>query len=175
MRWDGDHNGDVWPRRAVAALFDLAGLCPEVGVGMGVPRPPIRLVGDAASPRLVAVAQPGRDFAAEMRRYASDQAPLLNRVGGYIFADRSPSCGLSGVKVFNERGEWRRTGRGVHAAAVVAAYPDLPVVDAETLADEEQLLEFATAVIRHVAPAADNGSVRAMIARILEDAAQPQP
>ena len=167
VRWDGDHSGDVWPRLAASALFELVGICPEVGIGMGVPRQPIQLVGDATSPRAVAVAEPVRDFTVQLRHYAQRQAALIDSVSGYIFADRSPSCGLAGVKVFDAHGSWRRTGRGVFAAAVVAARPELPVVNAEALADERNLLTFAVAVIRHAAPDAAKADVLTLIERTL--------
>lgn len=176
VRWDGNHNGDVWPRQAVGALFTLVGVCPEVGIGMGVPREPIRLIGDAAKPRAVAVAASEQDFTARLQRYAKQQASLIGGVSGYIFADRSPSCGLAGVKVFDVQGNWRRSGRGIFAAAVVAAHPHLPVADAETLADEQTLMRFASAVIRHAAPATAMAEVRAMIGDTLSglDGSKPR-
>ena len=147
VRWNGEHNGDVWPRHRLEKLFTLVGLCPEVGIGMGVPRAPIQLVGDASAPHAVAVDDPGSDYTDRLRRYAREVTPTLDGVHGYIFADRSPSCGLAGVKVFAVGGSYRRVGRGIYAAAVTSGYPDLPAVDAETLCDEAVLLDFAIAVL----------------------------
>ena len=143
VRWDGDHNGDVWPRQIVARLFDLVGLCPEVGVGMGVPRSPIRLEGDALKPRAVG---PSGDYTARLGDYARQVSPAIADVAGYIFADRSPSCGLRGVKVYAADGSFRRVGRGIYAAAVLAEHPTLPAVDAETLQDAAVLHDFVAAV-----------------------------
>ncbi len=157
VRWDGDHNGETWPRRTLERLFTLVGICPEVGIGMGVPREPIQLIGEMPNPRAVAVADPGLDYTARLVGYVRSVASTLDRVDGYIFADHSPSCGLKGVKVFGQGG-YRRIGRGIYAAAVVAAHPTLPVVDAETLVDEEALLDFAAAVVAHRAA---SGSVPA--------------
>ena len=177
VRWDGDHNGDTWPRRIVEQLFELVGICPEVGVGLGVPRPPIRLVGSALAPRAVAVEGPDCDLTARLQDYADRVAGTLAEVDGYVFADRSPSCGLAGVKVFGADGRWRRVGRGVFAAAVRAAHPTLPVVDAETLRDRATLLNFACAVAARRAatraqspPAAD--AERTRITRLLDAAAR---
>ncbi len=147
VRWNGEHNGDVWPRHRVEQLFTLVGLCPEVGIGMGVPRDPIRLVGEASAPRVVAVENPQLDYTDGLQAYARDVASTLDGVHGYIFADRSPSCGLAGVKVYDTDGSFRRVGQGVYAAAVLADHPDIPAVDAETLADENVLLDFAVAVV----------------------------
>ena len=147
VRWNGEHNGDTWPRQRLEKLFTLVGICPEVGIGMGVPRDPIQLMGGASAPRVVAVDDPNHDYTHRLKGYASEVGGVLDDVHGYIFADRSPSCGLAGVKVFAEDGSFERVGRGVYAAAVVASYPDLPVVDAETLDDDEVLLDFVLAVL----------------------------
>ena len=146
VRWDGDDNGDVWPREVVARLFHCVGLCPEVGIGMGVPRPPIQLAGDPAAPRAVGVDDPSSDYTDRLAGYAHRMAATLNGVSGYVFADRSPSCGLAGVKVYDVAGRYRRLGRGVYAAAVLADRPDLPAVDAETLNCRAVLIDFAIAV-----------------------------
>ena len=114
---------------------------------MGAPRDPIELVGDATAPRVIALDDPNLDYTDRLKGYVSEVGAVLDHVHGYIFADRSPSCGLAGVKVFAEDGSFERVGRGVFAAAVLAGYPDLPVVDAETLDDEEVLLDFVLAVL----------------------------
>lgn len=149
VRWDGDDNGDVWPREAVARLFHCVGLCPEVGIGLGVPRPPIQLAGDPNAPRAVKVDDPATDYTDRLAGYARRMATTLNGVAGYIFADRSPSCGLSVVKVYDEAGAYRRVGRGVYAAAVLASRPGLPAVDAETLNCRDVLIDFALAVVAY--------------------------
>ena len=137
----------------------MVGICPEVGIGMGVPRDPIQLVGGASALRVVAVDDPNRDYTERLKGYASIVSAVLDNVHGYVFADRSPSCGLTGVKVFTEDGSFERVGRGVYAAAVVGGYPHLPVVDAETLDDDGVLLDFVLAVltVSGVAPEPDDG------------------
>ena len=176
VRWDGDHNGDVWPRRVVRRLFDLVGICPEVGIGLGVPRAPIRLVGEASSPRAELMERAPSDITAQLEQFAGRMAGTLAQVDGYVFADRSPSCGLAGVKVYGAGERFRRQGRGVYAAAVLRAQPVLPAVDAECLWDEATLLDFACAVVaRHAARTStgDDGrhaaNWRRRIARLLAD------
>ena len=147
VRWNGEHNGATWPRQRLEKIFTLVGLCPEVGIGMGVPRDPIQLVGVAAAPQAVAADDPDLDYTDRLKGYASEVVGVLDEVHGYIFADRSPSCGLAGVKVFAADGSFERVGRGVYAAAVLAGYPDLPAVDAQTLDDERILLDFVLSVL----------------------------
>ena len=168
VRWNGEHNGDVWPRHRVEQLFTLVGLCPEVGIGMGVPRDPIQLVGKASAPRAVAAENPELDYTDRLQAYACEVASTLAGVHGYIFADRSPSCGLAGVKVFDADGSFRRVGQGVYAAAVLADHPDIPAVDAETLADENVLLDFAVAVVaRSGEGSLRNGRLRDALREVL--------
>lgn len=147
VRYDGSDARSLFPHEAFDGAISYVPICPEVGIGMGVPREPIQLVGDAMAPRVVAVNDPRRDYTDRLRGYAGEVAPTLDGVHGYIFADRSPSCGLAGVKVFDENGCYRRIGRGIYAAAVVADYPDMPAVDAEALRDEAVLLDFGVAVV----------------------------
>lgn len=149
VRWDGDDSGDVWPRETVSRLFHCVGLCPEVGIGMGVPRPPIQLAGDPDAPSAVSVDEPTSDYTDRLAGYARRMATTLDGVAGYVFADRSPSCGLAGVKVYDEAGRYRRVGRGVYAAAVLADRPGLPAVDAETLNCRDVLIDFALAVVAY--------------------------
>lgn len=168
VRWNGDHNGDAWPRHRVEKIFTLVGICPEVGIGMGVPRDPIVLVGDAWTPRVVTVADPALDYTDRLAGYAREVAPTLDGVHGYIFADRSPSCGLAGVKVFGADGSCRRIGRGVYARAVLSNYPDLPAVDAETLGREDVLLDFVLAVVQQSGIArVDDTRLRGLIGDLL--------
>ena len=149
VRWDGGHNGDVWPRGRLGAVFSLVGLCPEVGIGMDVPRPPIQLIGDAAAPRAVAVHDQTLDYTDQLASWHRTAMTSIAGVSGYVFADHSPSCGLKDVKVYAPDGSWQRAGRGVHAAAVAARWPELPLVDAEDLCALDALERFAVAVVRH--------------------------
>lgn len=149
VRWDGDHSAQTWPGVRLARVFSLVGLCPEVGIGLGVPRPPIQLVAGPAAPRAVAVHDPGLDYTSRLESWSASVRDVLAGVSGYVFADRSPSCGLAGVKVHAADGSFRREGRGVHAAAVADAWPALPKADAETLVERDALASFAVAVVRH--------------------------
>lgn len=168
VRWNGEHNGDTWPRRRLDNVFTLVGICPEVGIGMGVPRDPIQLVGEAATPRVVTVDDVNLDYTDRLTGYALEVAAVLGDVHGYIFADRSPSCGLAGVKVFASNGSFERVGRGVYAAAVLAGYPHLPVVDAETLSDDEVLFDFALAVLANCGIAGTDGHLRDVVRDLFE-------
>ena len=54
VRFNGGHNESRLCSQALSEHFDFVPLCPEVAIGLGIPRQPIRLVGDPAMPQAVA-------------------------------------------------------------------------------------------------------------------------
>jgi uncharacterized protein YbbK (DUF523 family) len=131
VRWDGGHKLEASLVDTLGAIVEWVPLCPEVEIGLGVPRPPIRLAGSTRAPRLVVEAT-GQDLTKRMRRYAEDRLRALDRLGldGYVLKSRSPTCGLRAVPVDRDR-----TGRGLFAAALVGRLRRLPVEEECRLAD----------------------------------------
>jgi uncharacterized protein YbbK (DUF523 family) len=92
-------------------------VCPEVEMGLPVPRESMRLEGDPASPRLVAP-RSGTDHTARMEAWAAARLDELAGEGlhGFVFKKDSPSSGLFRVKVYNEHGMAQRSGTGMFPA-----------------------------------------------------------
>ena len=67
VRWDGRDKRDRFLVDALGPFVEWIPVCPEVEIGLGVPRDPIRLAGDARAPRLV-VERTGEDLTTRMRR-----------------------------------------------------------------------------------------------------------
>src|SRR3990170_6011748 len=61
VRYDGNHKHDRFVTGTLGKYFEFVPVCPEVAIGLGVPRPPIRLVGDPAAPRAVGIENPKLD------------------------------------------------------------------------------------------------------------------
>jgi uncharacterized protein YbgA (DUF1722 family)/uncharacterized protein YbbK (DUF523 family) len=117
-------------------------VCPEVEVGMGVPREAIQLVADPSGVpsgthlvRLLGV-KSGTDWTADMSRYARDRVGELKvaNLSGYVLKKDSPSCGMERVRV-HQRGMRTRNGRGLFAEALLQACPNLPVEEEGRLND----------------------------------------
>ena len=150
VRFDGGHKRSSLCHAELAGLFELRGVCPEVAIGMGVPRAPIRLVGDPEKPAARGIDDPSLDVTDRLRAYAREIAPKLDDVDGYIFMKNSPSCGLHRVKVYDaRRGTPNGHGRGVFAAEVVAVQPQLPVEESGRLEDATLRENFVTRVFAH--------------------------
>lgn len=126
VRYDGTDKRDRFIVGTLGKYFEFLPVCPEVAIGLGVPRPPIRLVGSTRSPHAVGVVNPGLDVTKKLATYGRNQARALDNISGYILKSRSPSCGVESVKVFAGYGRVKR-GRGIYAAAFMAARPLLPV------------------------------------------------
>lgn len=110
---------------------ELVPVCPEVGMGLGVPRDPIRLVQLEGG---VGLYQPAADWdlTAEMARFAGGFLDGLDEVDGFLLKSRSPSCGIKDVKVYGGPGpDASPAGKdsGRFAAAVLERFPELPVED----------------------------------------------
>ena len=147
VRYDGGHRSGAWPAAALAGFVQCQPICPEVGIGMGVPRAPIQLVGDPAAPGARGVVDPAMDVTAALQAYVASQTALLDAVDGYVFKARSPSCGVHDVPV--RGGEHEATGRGIFAAAVMRVRPNLPVEEGERLFDAAVREHFLMRVLIH--------------------------
>lgn len=149
VRYDGSGARSSFPHAALKGLFDYRGICPEVGIGLGTPRAPIRLVGDSSAPRVVGVKDPTLDVTDALRDYGQARAAELGDVAGYVLMKGSPSCGLFRVKVYPHdggvvTGAPALQGRGAYAGAVTAALPDLPVEENGRLHDPVLRENFVT-------------------------------
>jgi uncharacterized protein YbgA (DUF1722 family)/uncharacterized protein YbbK (DUF523 family) len=137
VRYDGQHKRDTFLVDVLGEFVAWVPVCPELEVGMGVPREPIRLVGAATAPRLVAE-RSGADHTAAMRRYAEARVEELSRLelSGFVTKKDSPSCGLARVRIYPEKGgPPRRDGVGAFTRVLVARLPLLPVEEEGRLQD----------------------------------------
>ena len=136
VRYDGGHKQDRFLTDVLGRYVEWVPVCPEMEIGLGVPRDTLRLVGSPAAPRLVQE-KTGDDLTARMKRYAEDRVRALAELelDGYVLKRASPSCGLFRVRVYRENGVPAADGRGVFAEALTAALPALPVEEEGRLTD----------------------------------------
>ena len=93
------YNGDAAEFRPLNRIWsehlELIGVRPEVGIGMGVPRPTIRFV---KGEELISLIDPknGHDYTDKMLEFAEVQSDFLvaSGISGFVFKKDSPSCGL---------------------------------------------------------------------------------
>ncbi len=149
VRYDGNHKCDPLIVETLGELFDFVPICPEVAIGMSVPRPPIRLQGQPTQPRAVTVDNPQLDVTMALRDYAKEIAAELQHLSGYIFKSRSPSCGIGDVQVHDNSGEPSSLGVGIFAQALTSYWPLLPVTDECCLSQFETRADFVERVFSY--------------------------
>jgi len=147
VRYNGGHKHSALCTDSLARYFEFVPTCPELGAGLGVPRPAICLVGDPEAPRVVRVDNPAFDVTKPLQEFAAQRIPHLHDLCGYIFIKNSPSCGLFRVKVYQDNGyPHQQPGRGLFAAALTRAMPLLPVEEDGRLQDPVLRENFITRV-----------------------------
>lgn len=145
VRFNAGHKESRLCSQNLAEHFDFVPLCPEVAIGLGVPRAPIRLLGDPTAPRAVDTRQPHRDHTEALGEFGEIMAEQLTDISGFIFMQKSPSCGLARVRVYQANGEVYK-GRGIFASVFCARRPDLPVEEEGRLNDPVLRENFFTRV-----------------------------
>ncbi len=150
VRYDGGHQKDAYVTGVLARYVSLVPVCPEMEAGMGVPREPVRLVGDATAPRMLGVTS-GADHTERMSEFARRRVEELARrgLGGYILKRGSPSCGMERVKLYAESGALSRSGTGLFARALGEALPLLPVEEEGRLENARRRENFITRVFAY--------------------------
>lgn len=136
VRYDGGHKRDSYVADTLARYFHFVPVCPELDIGLGVPRETLRLVRDGKEVRMLAPAS-GIDHTTRMRDYARRRVRQLEELGlsGYILKKNSPSCGMTRVRTYTTGGMPAPSDRGLFAAALMTSMPLLPVEEEGRLND----------------------------------------
>ncbi|MCR3955612.1 MAG: DUF523 domain-containing protein, partial [Gudongella sp.] len=122
-RYDGQVINDKFVK-ALESYVDYIKVCPEVDIGLGVPRDSVKLVKVNGKPELY---QPGQDryVTREMDEYSERLLSSLDQVDGFILKGRSPSCGIKDVKYYQSmvKGASSEKGVGRFAEKVFEKFP----------------------------------------------------
>ena len=148
VRYNGDGAEFRSLTRAWSHHLDLIGVCPEVGIGMGTPRPTIRLVNREGKIHLVNP-KTDDDFTQDMLEYAELQSDALMKaeICGFVFKKDSPSCGLERVRVYrDDQPQAIRNGTGLFALVFTTLNPHIPVIEEGRLSDPLQAEHFLARV-----------------------------
>ena len=136
VRFDGGHKRDRYLTDVIGGWVEWVSVCPEVEIGLGTPRPTIRLEGVADQPRLVEP-KSGADLTERMREYSERRIDELQNLelDGYVLKRASPSCGMERVRVWNTSGMPDKSGVGIFAEVLLNRWPNLPVEEEGRLND----------------------------------------
>ncbi len=152
VRYDGGHKLHSVIIDTMGPKVEWVPVCPEVELGLGVPREALNLVGGPVNPILLAE-ETGRNLSVEMAKFTEQKITNLKsiRLDGYIFKKSSPSCGIDDVKVYRDASldDFVSNGRGIFTSLVLAEFPDLPVTDEGKLSTGKNCDRFLQKVYHH--------------------------
>lgn len=136
VRFDGGHKNHSFISQTLSEYFSFLPFCPEVSIGLGIPRETIRLVRfekDGAV-HCVGSKNPKLDVTDQLSEVGKAQHHWLKDLSGYIFKKDSPSCGMERVKIYYGTAP-DKSGVGLYAKEVLDAFPNLPTEEEGRLGD----------------------------------------
>jgi uncharacterized protein YbbK (DUF523 family) len=152
VRYDGGHKRDSFLVDVLGPHVEWVPVCPEVEIGLGAPRPAMRLVRIGGDTRMI-TPETGADHTDAMRAYADHRVEelALEGLAGYVLKKGSPSCGMERVKLYPAAGgEPVREARGLFAEALLRRFPGLPIEEEDRLHDPVLCESFVTRIfLRH--------------------------
>jgi len=103
-------------------------VCPEVEIGLGIPRDPIRII---QLDNKLSLVQPNTDknITREMESFIDDYLSRLSDIDGFILKNRSPSCGILDVKIYKGNSVLSSKGAGFFGSKVVSEFPFSAIED----------------------------------------------
>jgi uncharacterized protein YbbK (DUF523 family)/uncharacterized protein YbgA (DUF1722 family) len=150
VRFDGGHKHDAFLTGSLGPYVQWVPVCPEVEVGLGTPREPLRLVRSGGRVLMITT-QTGIDYTGAMNRWARRRVEALRRedLSGYVLKQNSPSCGMERVKIYGAQRGAGPPGRGLFASALIQRMPALPVEEEGRLGDRRLRENFIERVFAY--------------------------
>lgn len=142
VRYDGGNKLDSYISTHLAKYIDFKMTCPELLMGMGVPREPVNIVLDENNNKKMISIKTKVDY--------TDKALVVSEkiiedfghsISGAILQKKSPSCGVERVKVYNKDDKElfhlnnEDIRRGLFAEILMSKKPELPVIDSGRFQD----------------------------------------
>ncbi|UXY12731.1 DUF523 and DUF1722 domain-containing protein [Kosakonia sp. ML.JS2a] len=137
VRFDGGHKRMGFVMDGLGQWVAFQPVCPEMAIGLPVPRPALRLVQTSDGDfRMRFSHAPHDDVTEKMAAFTDTYLPRLGALSGFIVCAKSPSCGMERVRLYDEKGNrGRKEGVGLFTRALLEAYPWLPVEEDGRLHD----------------------------------------
>tara|TARA_Y100000590_G_scaffold468184_1_gene649896 strand:- start:1836 stop:2783 length:948 start_codon:yes stop_codon:yes gene_type:complete len=115
-------------------FIDFIPVCPEVEIGMGIPRDSIRIIKNNRE-RLLFQPETGNDFSKKMDSFSKNFLNNLTDIDGFILKTNSPSCGVFSAKIYPKKfnSPPDSKGAGFFAEQILSLYPNHPIEEEKRL------------------------------------------
>ena len=127
------YNGVMIPNNFVQKLepfVKFVPVCPEVEIGLGVPRDVIRVV-EKKGKKLLVQPTTGKELSKQIYKFADGFLNSLDSADGFILKSRSPSCAVNNAKIFRDADNPIPIGKGpgLFAEKVLEKFPGAAIED----------------------------------------------
>jgi len=141
VRYDGLAKYTSLIAEELSKYCQLLAVCPELEIGLGVPRAKIQLTQVGQTIRVLQQHNPHIDVTNELVAFAKqfyEQQPLA----GLVLQDRSPSCGMGNTDLYSQQGKVIGLGSGLFAATMLELNPALVIIQASQLQSKQDVAIF---------------------------------
>lgn len=136
ISFDGGHKRLVFATENLAPYVNFEPICPEIAIGLPVPRPALRLINRQQQLVLCLSNNSEITVTAAMQQFSQQRVVQLHHLCGYIVCAKSPSCGMERVKVYSEQGNSvHKNGTGLFTHELMRQMPWLPIEEDGRLQD----------------------------------------
>lgn len=142
VRYDGKGKFNQAIYEELAPFVEFLPICPEAAVGLGIPRPPVKLVQTTQGVEAIGRDDPTINVTAALNHFGEIIAQVHTQLCGYIFQSRSPSCGVGTTPIVDSNNESLRTGNGLVADKLLKRYPHIPIVNETDLDNSTATKQF---------------------------------
>ncbi len=149
VRYDGKDKYTSLIAEELGKYCRLLAVCPEVEIGLGVPRPKIQLTQVGSHIKVLQAGDPSIDVTGLLVDFAK-QFVNQHALSGLVLQDKSPSCGIDNSKLFSEAGELTGNSSGLFAATMMDSFPNLLVVQASQLQSKADVLHFVKRLSKNI-------------------------
>lgn len=132
VRYDGGIVSDSFVEN-LKKYVESVPFCPEMALGLGVPRSKILIIKEKETERLI---QPetGKDLTEDMIKVCQKALAEFKETDGFLLKSKSPSCGVKSTKLYQNEKVIGKTS-GFFAKLASETYPYLPLEDEGRLRD----------------------------------------
>lgn len=141
VRYDGEHKYTRLIAEELNKYCQLIPVCPEVEIGLGVPREKIQLTQVGSTIKVLTLNKAKEDVSAALISFAK-QFVTQNSFSGLVLQDKSPSCGVNNTKLYSEAGQQIGLSSGLFAATVMSLLPHIVIVQESQLQNKNEIKNF---------------------------------
>lgn len=149
VRYNGGHKRHNWLNDHLGQHVEFRPLCPEVGIGLPVPRPTLRIIQTDLGQRAVDSDTQTQDVTEQLQQFYQQHQQSITELDGYVLMQNSPSCGMERVKVYGEGVMPEKKGVGIFAQELLNNHPSLPIEESGRLNDAPIAESFLTRLFVH--------------------------